>query len=368
MIRFACIVCGKSLHVADEHADKRVRCPNCQAVNVTPTSSTLEHREEAPAAASAPETAAPPPDEAEGEAPPRPKRRAPGDLPMPAGLLQMGVDALRGKLAGGFFGSVERKANFIGIYGLLAFSPIALILGLVALVSKDPPSLFGTSGGELILLCLLLPICQYIIAKVRGAGIRIIASSRSATSSTNILDCLAVLLLLGAVAALPWSIYRAVQIGDWHDGVVRSVEGLLASFIFLVMAGLALNPAVLNVRLAPGLSAGGEFMGLLSFLLKLSLRVAPLALAGVVARGIFQLVSASYSAAKVGSAGIFGWVTYNVCWILIGFTVAYLGLYFVFLTYHLIVDVILAIFRIAANTEKPRGAKEAAPEEATDPV
>ena len=369
MIRFACIVCGKGLHVADEHAGKRVRCPNCQAVNVTPMSSTVEHGDEAPAPTAAPGPAPPPhaamtPDEVEEE-PPRRKRRSPDDLPMPAGLLQVGVDTLRGRLAGGFFGSVERKANFIGIYGLLAFAPIAAIFGLVAFVSKDMPRQLGL---HLILFSLLLPICQYIIAKMRRAGIRIIASSRSATSSTNILDCLAVLLLLGAVAGLPYGIYLAIDGGEWNDGVVLCLEGLLASFVCLVMAGLALNPAVLNVRLAPGLSAGGEAMGLASFLLKLLLRIAPLALAVLVAVGIFELVSASYQASRLESIGIFAIVTYGVCILLFQFTAAYLLLYLAFLTYHLIVDVILSIFRIAANTEKPRSPKEAEPERTTNPM
>jgi hypothetical protein len=357
MIRFACIVCGKGLHVEDEHAGKRVRCPNCQAVNVTPMSSTVEHPDAAPEPA-APPHAAMAPDDIEDE-PPRRKRRSPDDLPMPAGLIQMGVDALRGKLAGGFFGSVERKANFIGIYGLLAFSPIAAIFGLVALVSKDMSRQLGL---RLILFCLLLPVCQYIIAKVRRAGIRIIVSSRSATSSTNILDCLAVLLLLGAVAGLPCGIYLAIEGGAWNAGVVWCLEGLLASFVCLVMAGLALNPAVLNVRLAPGLSAGGEAMGLASFLLKLLLRVAPLGLAVLVAVGFFELISASYYASKLDSIGIFGIVTYAICIQLFLFTAAYLLLYLAFLTYHLLVDVILSIFRIAANTEKPRAEKEASPD------
>lgn len=367
MIRFACIVCGKGLHVEDEHAGKRVRCPNCQAVNVTPMSSTVEPHEAVPEPA-APPHAAMAPDEVE-DAPPRRKRRSPDDLPMPAGLLQMGVDALRGKLAGGFFGSVERKANFIGIYGLLAFSPIAAIFGLVALVSKDMQQQLPRGMGlHLIGFCLLLPVCQYIIAKVRRAGVRIIASSRSATSSTNILDCLAILLLLGAVAGLPYGIYLAIDGGEWNAGIVLCIEGLLASFVCLVMAGLALNPAILNVRLAPGLSAGGEAMGLASFLLKLLLRVAPLALAMLVAVGIFELVSASYYASKLESTGIFAIVTYGVCLLLFQFTAAYLLLYLAFLTYHLFVDVILSIFRIAANTEKPRETREATPEGTPGPM
>ncbi len=373
MIRFACIVCGKGLHVGDEHAGQRVRCPNCQAVNVTPMSSTLEHKDEAPASAPAPAPApvatpapapAAPPEEVE-QAPRRRKPRSPDDLPMPAGLLQTGVDALRGKLSGGFFGSVERKANFIGIYGLLAFSFIAAIFGLVALLSKD---MSRQTGLRLILFCLLLPVCQYVIAKLRRAGVRIIASSRSATSSTNILDCLAVGLLLAAVAALPYAIYLAIEGGEWNAGVVLCIKGLLASFTCLVMAGLALNPAVLNVRLAPGLSAGGEALGLASFLLKLLLRIAPLALAVLVAVGIFQLVSASYQATRDESISSFAKVTYETCERLFQFTGAYLLLYLAFLTYHLFVDIVLSIFRIAANTEKPKARKGAEPEEAPEPV
>lgn len=213
-------------------------------------------------------------------------------------------------------------------------------------------ALAGPDTVTLVVLAFLMLVGQYMLVKIRSASLKIIEASPSRTASTNLLDCVAVLLLLGAVAALVAAIVASTQTDSADSGLILAPGGVLGAFLLILVASLALNPRALNVSVRARESAGSEAMGLLSFVLKLMLRAAPLALGGLIVISALRLIQAvrwmvqdKSGLPLVGFAG-------RTCILMLWFTGLYLLLYVTFLFYHLFVDMVTALFQIRDNTRR----------------
>ncbi|MCD6303483.1 MAG: hypothetical protein J7M21_00800, partial [Planctomycetes bacterium] len=245
MIYFRCRECGAMIKVSRHYAGKKGKCSHCGATNEIPAQS------EAPAAAvsGAPAGLHPPgpagenekpsaesgaldtagedaPDAAArdgrakrrksaGKGPASRARRRPGGLPVPARQVDGLLARLRRRKDAGLFNVLETAAYIIGVYAVLGLGVVLLAVGLAMLATETR---WGWSRSdrtraclELIVLAALMPLCQYVIAKLRAASTRIVRSSPSSVASTGLLDCLAVLAVVGAAAAAPTTARTARQ-------------------------------------------------------------------------------------------------------------------------------------------------------------
>ena len=104
---------------------------------------------------------------------------------------------------------------------------------------------------SLVVLALVLPLCQVRDRQDSHPAVKIVQSSPSSVSSTNLLDCIAVLLLVGGVVCLGGGAYQGYQTGTWGQGVLFGLAGLVGAACCFLLAGLALNPESLNVQIVP---------------------------------------------------------------------------------------------------------------------
>ncbi|MCY2932496.1 MAG: hypothetical protein NTV86_23975 [Planctomycetota bacterium] len=396
MIEFTCEGCGQKLKVPETFAGKKAKCPHCKGtIDIPMVTSPVAGPGDLDVMAAAGPAAPTPPPLARGPAGPgaHGEPATPGGLPFPAGAIDAALNSLRRSISA-FFVQAESVAFQIGVYGLLALVPFFLVMALVLGTAKSPsasrqltdssalaqvspfsgrsrfaprPSMdlsddsmataammdaMGPSPVTLLVLALVLLVCQYVVSKIRSAAIRVVASSPSRTSSSNILDCVALLLLVGGVALLITGTVAAYHTRAFLPGLLAVGSGVIGAFVCFVMASLALNPQVLNVSIVPGEGAGAEALGLMSFILKLILRTGPFLLAAAVLTALVGFIAAgsqaptgATSAALAGAAVVSGHI-------LAAATFVYFLCYLAFLFYHLTVDVIQAIFQTAANTRK----------------
>ena len=379
MIYFKCKNCGALIKVSAKFAGKKGKCARCGATNDIPLQSEKDAIPKSVEQAAAAPTGAGPAAplapgavpaglagaamEAEPPAPPRPPRRA-SELPPVAQQIDDLINRLRRRGGGRLFVAAERAAYIGGAYALLGLALLVLLIGVATLV-LGRVSFGWTRAGiiemslTMVVLALLLPLCQYVIAKIRTAGVKIVQSSPSSVSSTNLLDCIAVLLLVGGVVCLGCGAYMGYQAGGWGQRVMFGLAGLMGAACCFLLAGLAVNPEPLNVQIVPQAGAGSEAVGILSFLCKLILRFAPILLAAVILNSLAELAWATYAAFRVKSVRVLGEAATGACRVLILFTAAYVGVYLLFLLYHLMVDLMRALFEIAVNT-RPRERVESA--------
>ena len=342
MIDFNCPRCGQKVSVQDQHAGGRCRCPYCQTVIAIPAGS-AGAPPPVPAPPPTAQLVAPPARPAGGPEPSRTERAA---LPFPAAQIDAFLSQRRGAVGERFFAAGEQVGYLIAVYGLLAMAFLTLLCAIVR-----PTDGFRAipDPKEFVIAAFLLVIGQYVVAKVRVASRRTVRSSPSRISSTHVVDCIAVILLGGAVAALPAAIVYAVGQTDPVAIVFGLLTAALATVVLLLSASLVLNPRALNVEVGGELSAGGEAMGLVSLVLKFVLRVAPLALGGLMVLHAAQLVNACRAVVEYESSLPLVAFIHVSAWPLITFSLAYLGVYVATLLYHLFIDGYAALFEIRDN-------------------
>ena len=354
MIKFKCSNCGTEIRVDDEYAGKKGRCPHCKAVN------------DIPAAAVSP----PPPEPARAVAAPasgaratrnsRPREAPDAPLPIPAAQIDMLVNAVRPSLSQRLFEAVEKIGYLVGVYGFLAVAVLAVVAAIILAGSDTPvrtrwarpPASPGVT--TLVIMAFLMLVAQYVLAKIRSASLKIVRTSPSSISSRNLLDCIAVLLLLGSVAILVRAIVDSTGATDAKSVVAILANGLLYSAVLVLTGSLALNPEALNISVQPQGSAGTEALGLVSFIAKLGIRSAPLVIGGMIVIAAVNLVRVIMASIELKSGLPLVGFAAATCTMMIGLTLGYLLLYVVCLFYHLFVDAVRALFKIRDNTAPER--------------
>ena len=369
MIIFRCKSCNKQITVEDKHAGKKGRCPACEVVNDIPASSS---NTDSPEFAAASETVSAmenmhsqstfagvdkhaSPDRVQPQK--QTGREEYDSLPIPAMQMDAVLNRLRPRLGTQLFNTSERIGYLIGVYGLAAMAMLAVVASILRATIKDSDWRLSSVSDTttFILFAFGMMVCQYVVGKIRAASLRVIESSPSKTSSSNITDCLSVFLLLGALATMPIAIIQSIQ---YYDGPITFwvlTCGALMTCVYVLIACLALNPQSLNVIVDPKQSAGAEAMGLLSFVLKLALRIAPLLLGALVILAAIGLAQSVWVAVKLESSRPYLMFIDKICPAAFAFTGLFLLVYLACLFEHLMVDVMAALFQIRDNTAKNNG-------------
>jgi len=156
-----------------------------------------------------------------------------------------------------------------GHYGLYLAMLVLLVFGLLMGVKLNELNaiLLGL-GGAVILFVL-----QYTAGRYFGAMDRLNRSTPARMCSAAFLDCYALLHMFGGLVVLLGLTVLAVQTGP-----LSLVLPAIGAFILCqYVAVLALNPESLNLTITSETSAGEEALGVLSFLVKLTLRIVPVA-------------------------------------------------------------------------------------------
>jgi len=266
------------------------------------------------------------------------------------------VNAVRPSLGQRLFEAAEKIGYLVAAYGFLAVAALAATAAVIKATGEQSrwPGQTDTDTTTLVIMAFLMVVGQYILAKIRSASLRIIRTSPSATSSRHLLDCTAVLLLLGSVAVLAAAIVEATKAADAKTVLTEVVKGLLGSVVLVLTASLALNPETLNVSIRPRESAGGEALGLVSFATKLVIRAAPLLIGGMIVISAVGLVRTIMAAIEFKSGSLLVAFADQTCTLMIKLTLGYLLLYVICLYYHLCVDAVRAVFKIRDNTSRDK--------------
>lgn len=387
MITFKCTECGSMLRGGDDKAGRKARCPKCNNLTQIPgpheqevTGSTLPQeasplQQLAGAVTQAGYGQAPlgtfpeaPPDLRPGASLEPPKELqvdnsflgvVAGPLPTPASFIDRGLNALRKPSIEDALRTGERIGFSAAAYGLVLLVPVYLILAVACLASDSKRFLFLFSRNEMAGLLFVggisLLLCQYVIAKIRLASIKVIQNSTTQVSSSHILDCFSVLGFLGSLAAFSLSLYYLVKSHSLPQDVSVAMTGAGMAIVLVLAAAVALHPGVVAVRVKAGGRAGSEAMGLFSFVFKLLLWMAPVHLAATVIGSYILLIWALVESLQIDSVEPVASVGWGLLWQLTLWACGYLFLYLMFLGYHMVIDFVHAVFQISANTAVTAG-------------
>jgi hypothetical protein len=259
-------------------------------------------------------------------------------------LFDFVLEFARSQFTGHFVESTAKMFTAVGHYGLYAAMLVLLVLASLLAVKLNAldPVLLGLGG------VVLLYVLQYTASRFCRALVRLNQGSPAQITSTAFLDCVALLGLALGVTILIWAAVQAIRLNDF----LMILSGLAGFILCEYAAFVSLNPDLLKISVAPEIRAGEEAIGVLSFLLKLGLLMAPVAFGVGVATGTIRLLHCFYLVFRDDGPP----VALIVAGLSVNSIVFYAALpllaYCAFLLYYLLVDVIRATLSLPGKLDK----------------
>jgi hypothetical protein len=230
-----------------------------------------------------------------------------------------------------------------GTYGLLVAAALAAVFSVILATKLDAVECL-LYGAVAILLALAL---HYVAGKCCSALDEIDRNVAGRLSSALLPNCLAVLSKLLAVAALLLSVAVAVETAQYAM-ILFGVAGFL---VLAYLAVVALNPAALNVSIAPEPLEGEEAIGAIMFLLKAIVRLAPVAFGvGVICGSILAGIACYQAIADdLFESGVMAWFAGHT---LLSSAILPLVVYLAFLLGHLLLSLWRSILSLPPKLDK----------------
>ena len=183
------------------------------------------------------------------------------------------LDSLRPTFNARFVEATASLARKCGLYGLLA--AMALSAAYTLIVATKGNALGHVLSGAVLVV--LLAALHYVAGKSCDALDRLNGAIAGSLASTALPNCIAMLSLAAGLAALLGSAAMAVESSDY----AAILPGIAVLIVWGYLAFVTLNPATLNVTIVPTeINVGAETIGVLTFLMKAMLKLAPVAFGG----------------------------------------------------------------------------------------
>ncbi|MBM4149981.1 MAG: hypothetical protein FJ224_13200 [Lentisphaerae bacterium] len=254
-----------------------------------------------------------------------------------SGLIDKGLQRLRDILPPPAYEETAGIATRAAHVSALAAQALAVLFGIV-LAAKASDAVHVAQGAGIVLL---ITVLQYTANRFLGAGRSLLHASQARLGSAAFTDSLALLSAISGILVFLGSIYSASEARQW--GPLWAGLGLL--IILAALAWIALCPAIAGARIAEGMKAGEEAIGILSFLARTLVAVTPIAMGVLVPFGTVGLVAGTVSLLDTGSEALAVAALYSVC---IGLALPFLA-YLTFIVYQLLADVLSAVLSIASQ-------------------
>jgi len=219
-----------------------------------------------------------------------PSRHAP-----PPHLFDLILEFVRGQFTAHFVESTSRIFTVTGHYGL--YAAMLVLFGLYLSLGVKENDLNTVLLG--VVWVLVLAILQYASGRFSGALEKLNRTTPGEMESRAFPDCFALLSMIVGLVALLGLAVMAVR----TEQFALILPGIVTFILCQYLAIVALNPDTLNLRIASEAKAGEEAIGILSFFVKLGLRVVPVAFGVGVAWGTLRLLYACWLVFSPPEAG-----------------------------------------------------------------
>lgn len=194
------------------------------------------------------------------------------------------LESARLQFTSQFVDSTATMFAVLGHYGLYAAMAALFVFDVILAVRTKMLYLVVVALAWVLALVAL----QYIAGRFSGALQKLNAATPGRMASTAFLDCWALLHMLAGLIVPMGVTFWALQMGTY--ALILPAFGLFIILQFIAM--LAINPESLHIEIVSETGAGEEAIGVLSFLVKIGLRLVPVAFGTGVLLGTVWMVIA----------------------------------------------------------------------------
>ncbi len=238
----------------------------------------------------------------------------------------------------------EKWFTKVGL-GLMYFIAIMSFLSALVLVMKyNALSVAAVLGGGIVGAVVAI-VFQYIAAKTLPCLNILIKNTPAKLSSTAILQVFAFAVGIFGILSLFGGLVLAIKTSSFELFLIWFAVAVICEY----WLAIALNPESLNIEVVKDISAGEEFIGILTFFAKGSLKLVPLIFCGCMIFVAYQLVYIMFAEfAYIGQISMqAGIIAYALCGALLP-----LIFYLSFIGYYFTIDIARAILSIPAKLDK----------------
>jgi hypothetical protein len=257
----------------------------------------------------------------------------------PTHVATLAIDALKRIAAGGLFATVSRFAGRLGLMSLIVSSGAIALFLAVAAIRSDSLSM----GLSIVAVPVLLCILQFTADRFTDLGESIVRNTPTRASGLALYDLLGLLLLVAGLGLGGLGIYGAVDAGDPRDAVL----GILLLLGFGTVGFMFLTPSALNLGINETNSAGEDGLSVIGTFIKAYLAGSRVIFGGCAIIGcLLSTIGAVWWLFDRTDLRPVGYVVAG------GMLAAYgallpLGFYLLSIVYFILVDVLMAIMRMA---------------------
>ena len=313
-----CSNCNQRLEVPNEYQDQTVECPACNQPNDVPINEITSQ------------------ENMEG---------------VTVRIIDGWLEFLREDIdLSGYFEKIEKWLTKAGLLGLYASALLSLLAHSIILpIRYNQPYLPSIGLGAIWFVVFI--VCHYIACKFLPALTHRIETTPIKMSSKAFLDSLALISLIAGVISLPGGFYLWIE--------TASLYFILSGILIFIYSGyllsLCLDPSVLNIEITDKSSPGQEFLGLISFILKGSLKLTPIIFGSGIIICIIGILQLLFTKSSSGMAmfSMSGLET----------NILYLGVlpplvYLSFLIYYIVIDLAMAVLAMPGKLDALKETKK----------
>jgi hypothetical protein len=182
----------------------------------------------------------------------------------------------------GIVTTIIAKLSTAGIYAMVLAALAILAIAILSAVKNSEVSHIFIG----LFLVFALSLTQYFASRFMDSGERVISSTPTRMGSDALIEAIALITFLLALGSLVGGIISTLQ----SDELWPAMVGIALFLSGMLIVGISLNPAMLNINIGESSSAGQEAIGIISFGYKSWLRAIPAVFGILSILGSLQLV------------------------------------------------------------------------------
>ena len=264
-------------------------------------------------------------------------------------LFDVLLDFIRRQFPASFVESTTKMFLAVGRFGFLAAMLLSVAFAL--LLSLKDSSKASNAIEDGVIYFFAFAVLQYVGSRFCAYGEKRNRSTHENLASNVFLECLALLLMLAGIGILILSVFVGIH------GMYWAILGGVAAFVIMMFAAfIALNPSLVQVNLVAESRPSEEALGILAFLAKAWLRLAPVVFGVGATFGCLLLMYACLQIFTSDGPSLAdeNWKLAKAClrWVGIIPIIAYLH----YLAIYLVIDLARALLFAIRQTRKDRAA------------
>ncbi len=183
------------------------------------------------------------------------------------GFVETFLNSIKKTLSKDIFEFLKKWSITTGDYGLYVGAVVVVIIGVIASIRLETIKVFLYSIGFGISFIII----QYIAVRFNEINEKLILKNETYMLSSGFTDAMGIFSIIAGVGYFFVYFYIAIKLPEFTP----FLEGVAIFVVFILISMVSFNPSLVSIKSVKSNSAGEEAIGIISFFIKLSLKLVP---------------------------------------------------------------------------------------------